>query len=137
MDNLLKICEKLDLLNYQKDSDTIFFKLASKQSILKKRILIPSDVQKNAEKAYKDRYKNLVYGNQSMFEIAKDLYTRVYLDLEDVLKIHKYTMKHRFSKSSSKKQPSYWEYELHGGEEGRIWASNIIRIYLPEKWISN
>ena len=137
MDNLLKICEKLDLLNYQKDSDTIFFKLASKQSILKKRILIPSDVQKNAEKAYKDRYKNLVYGNQSMFEIAKDLYTRVYLDLEDVLKIHKYTMKNRFSKSNSKKQPSYWEYELHGGEEGRIWASNIIRIYLPEKWISN
>jgi hypothetical protein len=26
---------------------------------------------------------------------------------------------------------------LHGGEEGRKWASDIVKIYLPKKWRVN
>ena len=137
MNSLINICKLLDKLNYFEISDDIFFKQASKKSILKKRILIPTEIQKKAEEAYKNRNKEIKYGNQDSYELAKNLYTNVYMDLDDVLKIHKYTMKNRFTHSKSKKQPSFWEYELYGGDEGRIWASNIIRIYLPEKWISN
>lgn len=138
MNGIIKICKDLDNKNLFALSDKIFNKFAeSKSDILNKRILIPTKVAKEAEDAYKKRFDDIKFGDKDMFEIARKLHQNSYLLLKDVLEIHLYTMKHRFRYSNSKKHPSYWEYLLHGGEEGKKWASDIINIYLPKKWKSN
>ena len=53
------------------------------------------------------------------------------------LNIHQYTFEKRYSHSKSKENPTYWEWRLYGGDEGKKWASDIIRIYLPKKWKAN
>jgi hypothetical protein len=120
------------------NSKNLTFKIAkSNKSILEKRILIPSDVKKNAEEAYKKRFDEIRFGDHKTYELARQLFQRTYLEIEEILKIHEYTVKNRYIRSKSKKQPSYWEYMLHGGDEGRKWASDIIKIYLPKKWKTN
>lgn len=138
MNKIVKICELLDQNNQWRLSDEIFTKYASSdKDILKKRILIPSDVKKNAEEAYKKRLEDIRFGKEKDYEIARQLFQRNYLELDEILKIHKYTVENRYTRSKSKKMPSYWEYELYGGEDGRKWASDIIKIYLPKKWKTN
>ena len=138
MFNIIKICKVLDDNYNYKLADKIFYKFAiSKKNILDKRILIPLDVKKNIETAYNKRYKDVSFGSNAQFEMAKELITRTYIELDKVLDIHEFTVKHRFTHSKSKKHPSYWEYQLHGGDEGKKWASDIIKIYLPKKWKSN
>ena len=138
MNKFIKICKYLDNINLYSLSDKIFAKFAETQSdILKKRILIPTKVAKEAEEAYKKRFDEVKFGNKEMFEIARKLHQNNYMSIEDILEIHKYTIKHRFTYSKSKKHPSYWEFQLHGGNEGKKWASDIIRIYLPKKWKVN
>lgn len=138
MMNFIDICKKLDEVGFYEISDKLFIKIASsKKDILEKRILIPSDVKKNAEDAYKNRFGDIKYGDSESYELARQLYQRNYLEIDLILEIHEYTVKHRYSRSKSKKQPSYWEYLLRGGDEGRKWASDIIKIYLPKKWKTN
>jgi hypothetical protein len=138
MDKIVKICDLLDQTNQWRLADEIFTKYASSdKDILKKRILIPSEIKKIAEDAYKQRLEDVRFGKEKDFEIARQLYQRNYLELEEILKIHIYTFENRYKHSKSKKMPSYWEYELYGGDEGRKWASDIIRIYLPKKWKAN
>jgi hypothetical protein len=57
--------------------------------------------------------------------------------LSDVLKIHKYTFEKRFNHSKSDENPTYWEWRLYGGDEGKKWASDIVKIYIPDKWKAN
>ena len=56
---------------------------------------------------------------------------------ETVLKVHKITAKKFFSRSKKDKSPTYWEYLCYGGDEGKWWAENIIKIYLRKDWRSN
>lgn len=138
MNQFVKICKILDDKKLFALSDKIFIKFANtKKDILKKRILIPSNVKKTAEEAYKKRFSDIKFGDKDMFEIARKLHQNTYIELKDILEIHKYTIKKRFTHSKSKKHPSYWEYELHGGEDGKKWASEIIRIYLEKEWKTN
>ena len=137
MNKIINLCKILDSHQLYKLSDTVFNKFASKNSIMDKKIFIPTEVKKNAEEAYKERLGKINFGSQKDYDIAKDLYTRSYLELRDVLKIHKYTVEKRFSHSKSKENPTYWEWRLYGGDEGRKWASDIIKIYLPDKWKAN
>lgn len=138
MKSLIKFCKILDDKNLFHLSDKLFVKIAeSQKDILKKRILIPTKVAKEAEEAYKKRFDEVKYGDKDMFEIARKLHQNSYMEISDILDIHKYTIKHRFTRSRSKKHPSYWEYQLHGGTEGKDWSSDIIRIYLPNKWKIN
>lgn len=138
MNAILKICSLLDQKQFYKLSDNLFVKFAEKEKdILEKRILIPNEVKKNAEDAYKERLKDLKFGSQKEYELARLLYTRTYLEIDLILDIHNYTVENRNKHSKSKKNPSYWEWMLHGGDEGKRWASDIIRIYLPKKWKTN
>lgn len=138
MNIFIKVCKILDENNLFHLSDKLFIKLAeSQKDILKKRILIPTKVAKEAEEAYKKRFDEVKYGDKDMFEIARKLHQNSYMEISDILDIHKYTIKHRFTRSRSKKHPSYWEYQLYGGTEGKDWSSDIIRIYLPNKWKIN
>ena len=138
MKYIFEICEYLDKKFDFELSDKIFTKYAeSKKDILKKRILIPSDVKKIIKEAYEKRYDEVRFGNNDMFELAKEITTRSYIELDKILEIHKYTVKHRNTHSNSKKHPSYWTYQLHGGDDGRKWASDIIKIYLPKDWKTN
>lgn len=138
MNEIIKLCKELDSKNLFSISDKLFTKFAeSQKDILKKRILIPTKVSKEAEDAYKKRFDDIKYGDKDMFEIARKLHQNSYMEIDDIFEIHKYTMKHRFSHSKSKKHPSYWEYQLYGGDEGKNWSSDIIRIYLPKKWKIN
>lgn len=138
MNTLIKVCKILDDKNLFHLSDKLFIKIAeSQKDILKKRILIPTKVAKEAEEAYRKRFDEVKFGDKDMFEIARKLHQNSYMEISDILEIHKYTIKHRFTHSRSKKHPSYWEYQLHGGTEGKDWSSDIIRIYLPTKWKIN
>lgn len=138
MQRLIKLCSELDSRQLFKLSDSIFFKFAEKEKdILDKRILIPSEVRKNAEDAYKERLKDLKFGSHDEYELARTLFTRTYLEIDKILDIHKYTFENRYKHSKSKKNPTYWEWMLYGGDEGKKWSSDIIRIYLPKKWKPN
>jgi hypothetical protein len=138
MKSIIDICKFLDENSNYELSDKLFIKFASsKKDILDKRILIPSDVKKIIKEAYDKRTEDIKFGNNASFELAKEFITRTYIELDKVLEIHEYTVKHRNIYSKSKKHPSYWNYMLHGGPEGKKWASDIIKIYLPKKWKVN
>ena len=115
-----------DLLN------KAFIKIA--EAKLDAQIPVPSGVAEIAKDAYDNRYdKDINYGDSDMYETARMLKSRSSVPLKLVLEIHKYTVKHRFTHSDSKKHRTYWEYRLHGGEPGRKWAESIIRAYLPKE----
>ena len=115
-----------DLLN------KAFIKIA--EAKLDAQIPVPSGVAEIAKDAYDNRYdKDVNYGDSDMYETARMLKSRSSVPLKLVLEIHKYTVKHRFTHSDSKKHRTYWEYRLHGGEPGRKWAESIIRAYLPKE----
>ena len=131
MNKIIKVCNFLDKHNLFHISDIVFNKFAEKEKdILDKRILIPSEVKKAAE-------DELKFGNNEMYEIARLLSIRTYLEIDLILDIHKYTYEKRYSHSKSKKNPTYWEYQLYGGDDGKKWSSDIIKIYLPKKWKAN
>lgn len=133
--SLIKICYKLDKAGYHFVSDKIF-KIA-KDKILDSRIYIPDEVKAEAKEAYDKRFDSLKFGNNHQYEIARLLHTRNYLELSTILEIHEYTVDKRYSHSKKGTNPTYWEYKLYGGEAGRRWASDIIKIYLPKKWKIN
>jgi hypothetical protein len=138
MNKIIRVCNLLDKLYLFSLADKIFLKYAEKEKdIMNKRILIPSEVKKTAEEAYKKRNDELKFGNNEMYEIARLLSIRTYLEMDLILDIHKYTYEKRYSHSKSKKNPTYWEYQCYGGDEGKKWASDIIKIYLPKKWKAN
>lgn len=138
MNNFVKLCKILDSLGMYSLSDNIFIKVAEKdKDILDKRIFIPYEVRKVAEEAYKKRLGDIKFGTPKEHEIARQLSTRTYLEISEILKIHEYTVDKRYSHSKSKNNPTYWEYQLYAGDEGRRWASDIIKIYLPKKWKRN
>jgi hypothetical protein len=138
MNKIIRVCNLLDKLYLFSLADKIFLKYAEKEKdIMDKRILIPSEVKKTAEEAYKKRNDELKFGNNEMYEIARLLSIRTYLEMDLILDIHKYTYEKRYSHSKSKKNPTYWEYQCYGGDEGKKWASDIIKIYLPKKWKAN
>lgn len=133
---IVKVCKFLDSLGHYRLADDLF-KLAKKENILDKRIYIPKDIKEIAAKAWKRRFKDIRFGNEKQFDLARKLMLNNYLELKDIMEIHKFTVDKRFTHSKSEKNPTYWEYQLHGGEEGRRWASDIIKIYLPKKWRVN
>lgn len=133
---IVKVCKYLDSVGQYHLSDKLF-KLAKKDDILEKRIYIPKEVKDIAGKAWKKRFQEVRFGNEKQFDIARKLMLNNYLELKDILEIHKYTVEKRFTYSKSEKNPTYWEYQLHGGEDGRRWASDIVKIYLPKKWRVN
>jgi len=137
MNKIIILCKILDSKQLYKLSDTVFDKFASKQSIMDKKIFIPYEIRKIAEEAYKKRLDKINFGTQKDYDIARDLSNRSYLELSDVLKIHKYTFENRFTHSKNKENPTYWEWRLYGGDEGKKWSSDIIKIYLPDKWKAN
>ena len=138
MERLLKFCADLDELGYFKYADNVFHKYAFTQSeLMKKQILIPGQVKTMAVKAYGHRNKDVKFGTLEDIEIARQLSQRSYLELETVLKVHKITAKKFFSRSKKDKSPTYWEYLCYGGDEGKWWAENIIKIYLRKDWKSN
>jgi hypothetical protein len=138
MNKIIRVCNLLDKLYLFSLADKIFLKYAEKEKdIMDKRILIPSEVKKIAEEAYKKRNDELKFGNNEMYEIARLLSIRTYLEMDLILDIHKYTYEKRYSHSKSKKNPTYWEYQCYGGDDGKKWASDIIKIYLPKKWKAN
>jgi hypothetical protein len=133
---IVKVCKFLDSLGHYRLADDLF-KLAKKENILDKRIYIPKDIKEIAAKAWKRRFKDIRFGNEKQFDLARKLMLNNYLELKDIMEIHKYTVDKRFTHSKNEKNPTYWEYQLHGGEEGRRWASDIIKIYMPKKWRVN
>ena len=133
---IVKVCKYLDSIGHYKLSDHLF-KLAKNDTLLEKRIYIPKDIKDIAGKAWKKRFKEVRFGNEKQFDLARKLMLNNYLELKDVLEIHKFTVEKRFTHSKSEKNPTYWEYQLHGGEEGRRWASDIVKIYIPKKWRVN
>lgn len=138
MDKFLKFCQDLDELGYYQEVDNNFLKFASNQNeLLKKQILIPGKVREMAFKAYQQRNKDIKFGTVEDIEIARQLSQRSYLELETVLKVHKITAKKFFTRSKKDKSPTYWEYLCYGGDEGKWWAENIIKIYLRKNWKSN
>ena len=138
MERFLKFCADLDELGYFNEADTVFHKYASKHNeLLKKQILIPIKVKEIALKAYRNRNKEIKFGSVEDIEIARQLSQRSYLELDTVLKVHKITMKKFFSHSKKDKSPNYWEYLCYGGDDGKHWAENIIKIYLSKDWKAN
>lgn len=135
MNKYLKVCKILDDKQQYHLSDLVFNKFAlSYREILEKRVLIPDSVKIIAKEAYDKRFGELRFGCQADYDMARELNLRIYLSFEDVLKIHQFTYERRYNHSKSEKNPTYWEYRLYGGEEGRKWASEIVRIYMPSKW---
>lgn len=102
-----------------------------------KQILIPGNVKAMAVKAYGHRNKDVKFGTIEDIEIARQLSQRSYLELDTVLKIHKITAKTWHSHSKKDDSPKYWEYLCYGGDEGKSWAENIIKIYLTKDWRIN
>ena len=95
------------------------------------------NVFKEIVKDYPKFFKFDLYiscNNQNDYDMAREINLRVYLSLDDVLRVHQYTYERRYNHSKSDKNPTYWEYRLYGGDEGRKWASDIVRLYLPNKW---
>ena len=112
--------------------DLAFIKIA--KTSLDSQIPVPSGVAEIAKDAYDNRFsKDVNFGDSDMYETGRMLKNRSSVPLKLVLEIHKYTVKHRFTHSDSKKHRTYWEYRLHGGEPGRKWAESIIRSYLPKE----
>ena len=135
MNKYLKVCKILDDNQQYHLSDFVFNKFAlSYTEILEKRILVPDAVKHIAKEAYDKRFGEIRFGTQHDYDMAREINLRIYLSLDDVLKIHQFTYERRYNHSKSDKNPTYWEYRLYGGEEGRKWASDIIRLYLPNKW---
>ena len=138
MEKLLKFCADLDELGYFKYADNVFHKYAFTQSeLMKKQILIPGQVRSMAVKAYGHRNKDVKFGTVEDIEIARQLSQRSYLELDTVLKIHKITAKKWHSHSKKDDNPTYWEYLCYGGDEGKYWAENIIKLYLTKEWKIN
>ena len=133
MSDFIKICQELDNSGQYKLADELMLKVAS-NSIMSKKILIPADVKKIATEAYDGRFDTIKYGTPKQIEIARQLKTRTYLDLRDVLEIFQYTVKNKQVHLKNKKSRSYLEWTLYGGDAGRDWAERIIRVYLPDKW---
>ncbi len=122
--------------HYLEDFDILlnqaFIKIADVK--MDAQIPVPNGVAEIAKDAYDNRYsKDVNFGDSDMFEIGRMLKNRSAVSLKLVLEIHKYTVKHRFTHSDSKKHRTYWEYRLHGGELGRKWSESIIRSYLPKE----
>lgn len=134
--NIIKLCKILDDNGLYYVSDKLF-KQAKKDNLLDKRIYIPKDIKDIAGEAWKKRFQDVRFGNQKQFDLARKLMLNNYMSLEEILEIHKFTVEKRFTHSKSDKNSTYWEYRLYGGEEGRKWASEIIKIYLPKKWRVN
>jgi hypothetical protein len=138
MEKFLKFCADLDELGYLDEADDIFFRYAAKHNdFLKKQILIPIKVREIALKAYTHKNKDIKFGSIEDIEIARQLSQRSYLELDTVLKVHKITMKKFYSRSKKEKSPTYWEYLCYGGDDGKHWAENIIKIYLNKEWKAN
>jgi hypothetical protein len=138
MERFLSFCSDLDELGYLDEADHVFHKYASKHNdLLKKQILIPIKVKEIALKAYKHKNKEIKFGSVEDIEIARQLSQRSYLELDTVLKVHKITMKKFFSHSKKEDSPTYWEYLCYGGDDGKHWAENIIKIYLSKNWKAN
>jgi dolichyl-phosphate-mannose--protein O-mannosyl transferase len=138
MERFLKFCTDLDELGYFAYADNVFTKYAYTQSeLFKKQILIPGNVKAMAVKAYGHRNKDVKFGTIEDIEIARQLSQRSYLELDTVLKIHKITAKTWHSHSKKDDSPKYWEYLCYGGDEGKSWAENIIKIYLTKDWRIN
>jgi hypothetical protein len=138
MERFLKFCADLDELGYFKYADNVFNKYAFNQNeLMKKQILIPGQVKSVAYKAYGHRNKDVKFGTLEDIEIARQLSQRSYLELDTVLKIHKITAKKWHSHSKKDDSPTYWEYLCYGGDEGKYWAENIIKIYLTKEWKIN
>lgn len=122
--------------HYLEDFDILlnqaFIKIADVK--MDAQIPVPNGVAEVAKDAYDNRFdKDVNFGDSDMFEIGRMLKNRSSVPLKLVLEIHKYTVKHRFTHSDSKKHRTYWEYRLHGGEAGRKWSESIIRSYLPKE----
>ena len=90
-----------------------------------------------AVRAYGHRNKDVKFGTVEDIEIARQLSQRSYLELDTVLKIHKITARTWHSHSKKDDSPAYWEYLCYGGDEGKHWAENIIKIYLTKDWKIN
>jgi hypothetical protein len=90
-----------------------------------------------AVRAYGHRNKDVKFGTVEDIEIARQLSQRSYLELDTVLKIHKITSKKWHSHSKKNDNPTYWEYLCYGGDEGKYWAENIIKLYLTKEWKIN
>ena len=65
-----------------------------------------------------------------MTEIARQLKSRTYLELKDVLEIFEYTVRNKSTHIKNKKSKSYKEWSLYGGDAGRDWSDKIIKMYL-------
>ena len=138
MERFLKFCSDLDELGFINESDNVFRKYAySHNELLKKQILIPANVKSIATKAYGYRNKDIKFGTLEDIEVARQLTQRSYLELDTVLKIHKITAKKWHSHSKKDDNPTYWEYLCYGGDDGKSWAENIIKIYLTKEWKIN
>jgi len=133
MSNFVKICQDLDNIGLYKLADELMIKTAA-ESIMSKKILIPADVKKIATEAYDERLEHNKYGTPKQIEIARQLKTRTYLDLKDVLEIFRFTVKNKQVHLKNKNSRSYLEWTLYGGDAGRDWSERIVRVYLPEKW---
>jgi hypothetical protein len=133
MSNFIRICKELDNKGLYKEADKMMLKFAA-DALMSKKILIPSDVKEIAKEAYDGRLGDIRYGTPKQIEIARQLKTRTYMDLRDVLEIFQYTVRNKSAHLKSKKSRSYLEWTLYGGDAGRDWSERIIRIYLPEKW---
>ena len=134
MNELINICLELDNKGLYKQADDLFIKEASNKTLMKKKILIPSDVKEIATEAYSKKTGNVKFGTPSQIEVARKLKMRTYLDLEEVLDIFEYTVKNKNIHLKGKKTKSYLEWTLYGGDAGLKWSSDIVKLYLPKKW---
>jgi hypothetical protein len=132
MEEWIKICFNLDKIGSYKKADNLYQKIAS--SLMSKQILIPSDVKSTAKEAYDDRTGDVKFGTPKQIEIARQLKSRTYLELKDVLEIFEYTVKHKSTHLKNKKSKSYKEWCLYGGDAGKDWSDKIIKMYLPDKY---
>lgn len=131
MEDWIKICFELDKIGDYGQADS-FTKFAS--SIMSKQILIPVDVKATAKEAYDDRLGDVKFGTPKQIEMARQIKSRTYLELKDVLEIFEYTVRHKSTHSKNKNSKTYKEWCLYGGDAGRDWSDKIIKLYLPDKY---
>lgn len=132
MEEWIKICFNLDKNGSYVKADHLFTKIAS--SLMSKQILIPSDVKSTAKEAYDDRLGDVKFGTPKQIEIARQLKSRTYMELRDVLEIFEYTVKHKSTHLKNKNSKSYKEWCLYGGDAGKDWSDKIIKLHLPDKY---